>query len=756
MAPPKEGDAASAERARAALSFELDHASNTQQGLAELASVLNGAPSASSFGFAPLSPSEAQVTDLRRLLDAELDAGRVVLAFEPFASSFTERDPLDIQLPPLDPAAAAPVEETFIAIRLNDQKKAPVAGRPFQIELPDGSIRRGFTNSDGFARVAGFRQDGTAKITFASFDEREFKTKSPTERVVIPVSDQPSKDPFAGLKEAGPGAAAAAAAPSPGAPTPAAAAAPEVGSFEILILDDVGGPIEGIEMLFEAATGVQTGTTNAAGSARIDNAIGPVKASIANVEQARQVMKPRFKAAREPKPFDDQNAVVRPLSERFDPIPLKANVPLPVLITPSIECHEIPGANFEFGRSYVRATAIEQLADIAQALRDTTDVRAMIFGHTDLSGSEALNKELSERRAKAIHALLTHDSKAWEQLFSGTADGANWQEKWDLEETQNMLNALSCTDDSGAPLTENGKRDAPTKQAIRRFQRGGFPDRPAEQRPLAENDFLGVDGRRALFLAYAKRISRQPIAPDRFAPIGDAPFMGCGEFNPLSLSARDEPSRRVNVFLFDPVAEPDDLPCRLRKLPPCRANVTPPLTELPADGKPPFRCKVFQKIAEKCTTAPGPDLNHDLVLRFPLQLTGANERGHKYKLEADDGTLTIERTLADDARANDDTLVELAFEHLPELHKYKMTCDDGELAPYIVFDFATLKELQDQFNSQLVAADLDLPSELLTDLTTDPDPIGDEDGSKIRDDGTSVDDPEENEDESEPNEVVTA
>lgn len=61
--------------------------------------------------------------------------------------------------------------------------------------------------------------------------------------------------------------------------------------------------------------------------------------------------------------------------------------------------------------------------------------------------------------------------------------------------------------------------------------------------------------------------------------------MGCGEFNSLSLSQRDAASRRVNVFLFDPVAEPQNLPCKLRQLAPCRANLDPPPTQLDANGR---------------------------------------------------------------------------------------------------------------------------------------------------------------------------
>jgi len=50
--------------------------------------------------------------------------------------------------------------------------------------------------------------------------------------------------------------------------------------------------------------------------------------------------------------------------------------------------------------------------------------QGMIFGHTDVSGEAPLNKELSERRAKAVYALLTHDADAWEELFMGGGDRA--------------------------------------------------------------------------------------------------------------------------------------------------------------------------------------------------------------------------------------------------------------------------------------------------------------------------------------------
>lgn len=55
--------------------------------------------------------------------------------------------------------------------------------------------------------------------------------------------------------------------------------------------------------------------------------------------------------------------------------------------------------------------------------------------------------------------------------------------------------------------------------------------------------------------------------------------MGCGEYNPLSLSTKDAESRRVVLLVYDVAAEPQALPCKLRSLAPCKANVGPEVAE---------------------------------------------------------------------------------------------------------------------------------------------------------------------------------
>ncbi len=476
--------------------------------------------------------------------------------------------------------------------------------------------------------------------------------------------------------------------PSSQALGPPSSGAPGQTWFSLKVLDEVGDPVDGIDIAYLLGTQRRTVTTNGAGVARLDgvDAGSFASAGLANVAAVTAKLKPRWSKPRDPKIPDAPNVVVSDIHDATGSLSLQAETPTWLVLTPYFKCNEIAGAHFEFGRSFVRSSAIGLLSEIAEALTGDDERKGMIFGHTDLSGPEALNKELSERRAKALHALLTQDAGEWAELFSGSADGPNWKEKWDLEEAQHMLNALGVTDDAGAAINEKGVRDASTKQAIHRFQAKNYPDCPAEQADLPTADFLGTAGVKELFLAYAKRISRKPVPADRLGPIGSAKFMGCGEYNPLSLTVKDEESRRAVVFVYDPAAEPQGLPCQLRSLSPCKSNCGPLPKTADPNGAPPYRCKVYQEVAKRCPCQAGPDLSHDLLVRLLLSVKEADAMPHVFVLESDDGTITQKQPLSSAARAAGATYAELAFKTLPQIHQYRLRCESVS-EPYVIFPY---------------------------------------------------------------------
>ena len=495
--------------------------------------------------------------------------------------------------------------------------------------------------------------------------------------------------------------------------------------FSLKVLDDVGAPLDGIDVAYMVGGARRVVQTNGAGVARLDpvDAGSFASASPASLTALRDKLKPRWKQPRDPKIPTGDDVVVKEIEDAVDSIGLQAETATTLVVLPYFNCNEIPGAHFAFGRSFPLSVALEPLAAIAQALSDDDGRKAMIFGHTDLSGPEALNKALSERRAKALYALLTQDADAWEALYSGTADGPDWKEKWDLEEIKHMLNTLGVTDDAGSTLEETRVADASATQAIRRFQAGNYPEKPAEQAALPQSDTLDAAGRKELFLAYAKRISRKPVDKGRLSSIGGSPYMGCGEYNPLSLSVKDDESRRAVIFVYDPAAEPQSLPCALGNTGPCKSNCGPLATAPDPDGKPPYRCKIYQAVASKCPCQGGADVNHDLVVRIPLPLDVVNGFEHVLILESDDGTISRTQTLKSDARALDADESEIFFPNLPHAHQYRLRAE-GVPDPYEVFPFTPFEDLSDLSDIAPAPADQSAPTPdlLLNPTGGDPPP----------------------------------
>ncbi len=490
-------------------------------------------------------------------------------------------------------------------------------------------------------------------------------------------------------------------------PDDAAAAAPalparvqevsETTWFSLTVLDEVGAALDGLKIAYSVRGERRTVTTDGGGKARLDGVQGGfASANITNLDAVREKLRPRWKEPRTPKRFDDPKIVFREIGAAVvEPVALQNETPTTLVITPYFRCHEIPGAHFAFGRSFVLRDAITNLAGLAEEISGEEGHKGMIFGHTDKAGPVLLNKELSERRAKAIYAIFTHDAAAWEELWTGSADkkgAAHWREKWGPFEAKHMLNSLAVKDREGNGLKEDDLLGAPYGQALKKFQSGDYEEKPGEQAPLPATGKLDKATRKELFLAYAKKVTRKPAPKDRLSKIGAAPYMGCGLFNPLSITAKDAQSRRVVVFVYDPAAEPRDLPCKLGDLGPCNQKCGAAPTAPAEDGSPPYRCSVYKKIAASCPCNGGADLSHDLIVRIPFPLDVVSGFKHELVVESDDGTIQRRAKVATDARALNEEEVEIYFSDLPPAHHYRMRAE-GVDPPYQVFAFTEFEKL---------------------------------------------------------------
>ncbi len=302
------------------------------------------------------------------------------------------------------------------------------------------------------------------------------------------------------------------------------------------------------------------------------------------------------------------------------------------------KCSNIEGPHFEFDRSFVRPSVSGSLKPIADALQGDTKRQAFLFGHTDKVGTEEYNKGLSERRARAVYALLVHDKDEWEALYN--------QESWGIRAVQLMLQHL------GHEPGSLGSNDEKTKSAVKKFQ---------AQNGLEQDGIAGPNTRAALFARYFEKVHTPAFGPERFA---DWKFMGCSEFNPLVDTEKpEEQNRRVVAFVFTPKEKPQGLPCKLGSLAPCKQSKKPEGTKGRVAS---FTCGVFDDISSRCgCEKPLPPTD----VPFELQIAVPEEEAALVVL---DGTTEKNRILASVAKDLGSGLRGFDLQHLEHAKTYRL------------------------------------------------------------------------------------
>lgn len=83
----------------------------------------------------------------------------------------------------------------------------------------------------------------------------------------------------------------------------------------------------------------------------------------------------------------------------------------------------LKGLNFEVGKSYILPTHYPLLTKLQKAIRLFDTKRAIIEGHTDTTGSTALNKALSQQRADSVKAYLVFNGSVNDDIISSVGYG---------------------------------------------------------------------------------------------------------------------------------------------------------------------------------------------------------------------------------------------------------------------------------------------------------------------------------------------
>ncbi|MEO5616842.1 MAG: peptidoglycan-binding protein [Candidatus Eisenbacteria bacterium] len=202
------------------------------------------------------------------------------------------------------------------------------------------------------------------------------------------------------------------------------------------------------------------------------------------------------------------------------------------------------GGNFDLDKTFLLPTGKDEIRRIIAARRDHPDRKLAIFGHTDATGSDAFNNELSRRRGRTCFALLTRDVDEWMTRLDGS--GISNERAWGTREVQHMLTVTGQY-----TATVDGIKGDKTRQAVKDFQ---------NSKGLTPSGNDDAATRRELVGAYMDDMTGGALAAGDFhADIGGGPAVfGCGEaFLLVTTEAANPQNRRVVIVLrrtpIDPV-----------------------------------------------------------------------------------------------------------------------------------------------------------------------------------------------------------
>lgn len=303
--------------------------------------------------------------------------------------------------------------------------------------------------------------------------------------------------------------------------------------FAVRIVDRIGTPLSGVEVLFDHGDGRRGVTTDATGWARVDDvpwrsatvSVPPDEALNAAIDSAWADASPEPSLVAEP-----GRDVLYYRDAALGPVRLRAATEHTISVQPFVVHSQMLGMLFETDRDFLLPVSLTALAELRALYERCTPCRLLVVGHTDTSGQAAHNDALSLRRAESVRAFVTDDVEAWLARYG---EAIPKSQRWGDGEDQQMLAALPDAADR-----------PPQEPAMAWFQRTrGLP-----------SDALEAT-RRALIA--------QSMAHDgtSLPPGVSVETHGCGERFPLNelgvaideapTDGDDDPlDRRVELFFF--------------------------------------------------------------------------------------------------------------------------------------------------------------------------------------------------------------
>jgi outer membrane protein OmpA-like peptidoglycan-associated protein len=223
-------------------------------------------------------------------------------------------------------------------------------------------------------------------------------------------------------------------------------------------------------------------------------------------------------------------------------------------IPPQVYRGRLIGMFFDTNKAFLLPQAMHGIKGLTGYLERHPDAQLLAVGHTDATGSDDYNLQLSVERAKAVAAYLKDDVDAWTAWFG---DDKADEKRWGTLEIQRMLSALPDGQDDKFYAVDppTGIKDAATRDAVSSFQAWSNQ---------TNGTSLAVDGDPGP--ATRPEVVRAYMAIEGTS-VPDSTVLqthGCGPFHPQDPTPEGVPdpdNRRVEVFVFDDEIDPPPQQC---------------------------------------------------------------------------------------------------------------------------------------------------------------------------------------------------
>lgn len=327
-----------------------------------------------------------------------------------------------------------------------------------------------------------------------------------------------------------------------------AASPPRARRYEVQVVDEVGKPLQGVDLVFDIKGQPVGKTTNPDGVAYVYcSEKSETSARLATPDSLTPDLQKRWSKVRGVPELSSSKELVerapKKLGETFGVATTKRSV---LCIRPPVELARMRHMYFDSEKCFLLPPAIDSMKRIVSIYTEHPKSQLLVVGHTDTTGAFSYNETLSLERAQSMAAYLKNDVAVWTGWYS---ESKSEGKRWGAVEDGHMIATLARFFGFDASVDSVNAYQMWHNQLV-------SGSRARNWASLKEDGKAGTETRAQLVGDYMN-IQGTSLPSDV-----SLTSHGCGEYFPLDAlemnldedpedEMEDQGDRRVELFFFD-------------------------------------------------------------------------------------------------------------------------------------------------------------------------------------------------------------